>query len=80
MRVVADHLCRIAGVVDQDFLRGDQHVYRVAIDFYVKRAVGRELQQVQAGEVGQAESSKNMYSEHGFEALMRAVFCWCASG
>src|SRR5262249_55442105 len=35
--------------------------------------VGRELQQVHAGRL-QAESSRNMYSLQGFEALMRAVF------
>jgi hypothetical protein len=33
-----------------------------------------ELHQVEAIARLQAESSRNMYSEHGFEALMRSVF------
>ena len=41
----------IAGVVDQDLLRGDQDVDRVAVGFDVEGAVGRELHQVQAGQV-----------------------------
>ena len=51
MRVLADHLGRIAGVVDENFLRGDDDVDGVAVGVHVKGAVGRELQQVQAGEV-----------------------------
>ena len=51
MRILGDHLRRIAGVVDQDFLRGDEHIDRVTIGFHVERAVGRELQQIQAGQV-----------------------------
>ncbi len=51
VRVLADHLGGVAGVVDEDFLRGDDDVDGVAVGFDVKRAVGRELQQVQAGQV-----------------------------
>src|SRR3954463_11999628 len=51
MRILHDHLGRIAGVVDDDFLRGDQDVDSVTISFDVESAVGRELQQVHAGEV-----------------------------
>ncbi len=51
MRVLAYHFRGIAGVVYQDFLRCDYYVYGVPVGFYVKCAVGRELQQVQAGQV-----------------------------
>src|SRR6266496_1401640 len=51
MRVLHDLFSRIAGIVHQNFLRGDEDVHGVAISLHVKRAVGRELQQVQAGQV-----------------------------
>ena len=51
MRVLADHFGRIARVVDQNFLRRNQNVDGMTIGRNVKRAVGRKLQQVQAGEV-----------------------------
>jgi len=49
VRIFADDFGGVAGVVYQNFLRGDYYVYGVPIGFYVERAVGRELQQVQAG-------------------------------
>ena len=51
MRVAHDHLGGIAGVVHDDFLRGDEDVDGMAIGGDVERPVGRELQQVQAGQV-----------------------------
>ena len=51
MRVAHDLFGRISGIVDQDFLRGDQDVDGVAIGFDVEGAIRRELQQIQAGEV-----------------------------
>ncbi len=73
MRVLPDHLGRIAGVVDQDFLRSDEDVDGVAIGFDVKRAVGRELQQVQAGEVAGRIVEEHVLAAR-VQALMRAVF------
>src|SRR3954468_16314538 len=52
MRVGHDGLRGISGVVDEDFLRGDQDVYGMAIGFHIESAVGREFQQVEAGQVG----------------------------
>ena len=66
MRILADHLRRIAGVVDEDFLRGDDDIDGVAIGFHVERAVGRELQQVQAGQV-----AGGVVEEHVFGARIR---------
>jgi hypothetical protein len=51
MRVLAYYFCGIPGIVYQDFLRGDYHVYCVAVGFHVEGAVGRELQQIQTGQV-----------------------------
>ena len=51
MRVAHDGFGGIAGVVDQDFLRGDQDVYCVTVRFHVKRSVRSKLQEIQAGEV-----------------------------
>jgi hypothetical protein len=51
MRVAHDHFCRISGIVDQNFLRGDQHVYRMTVGFDIEGAVRGELQEIQAGEV-----------------------------
>src|ERR1019366_7095364 len=51
MRVAHDHLGRVAGVVDQNFLRGDEHVHGMAVGGNVECPVGREFQQVQAGQV-----------------------------
>ena len=63
-----DHFCRVAGVVDQDFLRGDEDIDRVAIGFHVEGAVGRELQQVQAGQV-----AGGVVEEHVFRARVAGV-------
>ena len=51
MRVLADHFGRIARVVDQNLLRRNQNVDGMTIGRNIKRAVGRKLQQVQAGQV-----------------------------
>src|SRR5271168_2685001 len=51
MRVAHDHFRGISGVVDENFLRGDQDVDGVAIGFDIEGAVGGELQKIQAGEV-----------------------------
>src|SRR5437867_1864358 len=51
MRVLVDHLRGISGVVYQDFLGGDDYVHGVAIGFYVKSAVGRELQKIETRQV-----------------------------
>jgi len=54
----------VSGVVDQDFLRGNGDVDSLTVGFDVEGAVGRELQQVQAGQIA-GESSRNMYSLQG---------------
>src|SRR5882762_986634 len=51
MRILAYDFGGISGVVYQNFLRGDYYVYGVPVGFHVEGAVGRELQQVQAGQV-----------------------------
>src|ERR1700685_1582425 len=51
MRVAHDHFRRVAGVVDQDFLGGDEDIDGVAIGFDVEGSVGSELEQVQASQV-----------------------------
>ncbi len=51
MRVLPDHLGRIARIVDENLLRGDDDVDGVAIGVHVEGSVGRELQQVEASEV-----------------------------
>ena len=49
-------------------------VYCVAVGFYVKGAVGRELQQVQAGQVAGGIVQEHVLASTGCDALMRAVF------
>ena len=49
--IPADHFRGISGVVDQDFLRGDDHVHGMTVGFDVESAVGSELQQIQAREI-----------------------------
>ena len=68
MAVAHDRFGGIAGVVDQDFLRGDQDVYGVAIGFDVECAVRRELQQIQAGQV-----AGGVVQEHVFAARVAGV-------
>ena len=51
VRVARDGFGRIAGVVHQDFLRGDDDGAGVAIGFDVEGSVGRELHQVQRRQV-----------------------------
>src|ERR1700688_1446673 len=68
MRVAHDLLGGISGVIDQNFLGGDQHIYRVTVGFDVERAVGRELQQIQAGEV-----AGGVVQEHVFAARIAGV-------
>ncbi len=51
VRVAGDGLGGIAGVVDQNLLRGDKNVDRMAVGRHVEGAVGRELHQVQRGQV-----------------------------
>ena len=80
MRVAHDDFGGIAGVVDDDFLRGDQDVDRVAIGFHVECAVGRELQQIQAGQV-----AGGVIEEHVLAARIAGVdscrvLARCASG
>src|SRR5579863_1231363 len=68
MRILAVHLGGIAGVVYQNFLRGDEDVNCVPIGFHVKRPVGRELQQVHAGQV-----AGGVVEEHVLAAWVRRV-------
>ena len=51
VRVARDGFGRVAGVIDEDFLRGDDDVAGVAVGFDVEGAVGRELHQVQRSQV-----------------------------
>ena len=51
MRIAPDRLGGIAAVVDQNLLRGDDDGAGVAIGGHVEGSVGRELHQVEAGEV-----------------------------
>src|SRR5258706_145583 len=51
MRFCDDCFGGVAGVVYQNFLGRDDYVYGVAIGFYIKGAIGRELQKIQAGQV-----------------------------
>ena len=51
MRIFAYDFGGISGVVHQNLLRGDYYVYGVPVGLHVERAIGRELQQVQAGQV-----------------------------
>src|SRR6185369_7321139 len=51
MRVAADGFRRITGVVDEDLLRGDEHIDSMAICGDVEGSVGRELEQVHRREV-----------------------------
>src|SRR3984957_11532710 len=68
MRVAHDLLGGISGVVDEDFLRGDQDIDGVAISFDVEGSVRRELQQVQAREV-----AGGIVEEHVFAARVAGV-------
>ena len=74
VRILRDLLRRIAGVVHQNFLRQDHRVDRVPerLDIESCRPVPTNFIRFSDARL-QAESSRNMYSEHGFDALMRAV-------
>src|ERR1019366_1461433 len=72
MRVAHDLFGGISGVVDQNFLRGDEHVDGVAVGFNVEGAVGRELQQIQAGQV-----AGGVVEEHVFAAGIAGVDSGC---
>jgi hypothetical protein len=74
VRVLGDHLGGVAGVVDDDLHRGGDDGDGVAIGGDVELAAGvRNFSRLKLARL-QAESSRNMYSEQGLEALMRAVF------
>ena len=68
MRVLANDLGGISGVINQDFLRGDRDVDSMAIGFHVKRAIRRELQEVQAGQV-----ASRIIEEHVFAARIAGI-------
>src|ERR1700758_2328379 len=68
MAVAHDHFGGISGVVDQDFLGGDQDIDRVAVGFDVEGSVGGELEQVQAGQV-----AGGIVQEHVFAAGIAGV-------
>src|SRR5881296_1952457 len=68
MRVLVDHLRRIAGIVYQDFLGGDDYVHGVAIGFDVKGAVGRKLQKIETRQV-----AGGVVEEHVFTARVAGV-------
>ena len=75
VRVLGDLLGGVAGGVDDDFHRGGDDADGVAVGGDIELAAGgEELHQVEADARLQAESSRNMYSEQGLDALMRAVF------
>ena len=68
VRVRHDRFRRISGIVDQNLLRGDENIDCVAIGFHVERAVGRELQQIEAGQV-----AGGIIEEHVFAARIAGV-------
>src|SRR5579864_1973414 len=68
MRVAHDLFGGISGVIDQDFLGGDQHIHRVTVGFDIERAVRGELQQIQAGQV-----AGRVVEEHVFAARIAGV-------
>ncbi len=72
MRVLAYDFGGVSGVVYQNFLGGDDHVHGVTIRFHVERAVGRELQQIQAGEV-----AGGVIEEHVLAARITGVDAGC---
>ena len=68
MRVFGDGFGGVSGVVNQNFLRGDQHVHGLAIGFDVESAIGRELQEVEASQV-----AGGVVEEHVFAARVTGV-------
>ncbi len=72
--VAGDGFGGVAGVVDEDLLGGDGDVDGVAVGGDVEVAGGfTNFMRLREARL-QAESSRNMYSEQGLEALMRPVF------
>ena len=72
MGVLAYHFCGVSGVVYQDFLCGDYYVHGMPVGFHLEGAVGRELQQVQTGEV-----AGGVIEEHVLAAGIRGVDAGC---
>src|SRR5438270_799331 len=68
MAVAHDLFGWVSSVVDENFLRGDQDIDRVAVGFDVESAVGGELQQVQTGEV-----ASRVVEEHVFAARIAGI-------
>ena len=74
MAVLGDPLGRIAGVIDQNFLGDEEDAAGRLEPLDVERAVvWRNFIRLMLARL-QAVSSRNMYSEHGFEALIRPEF------
>ena len=72
--ILGDARRGVAGVIHQNFLRGDGDVHGVAEGLHVERRRCGPRNFIRLSEARlQAVSSRNMYSEQGFEALMRAV-------
>ena len=72
MRVAHDGFSRVSGVVHQNFLSGDQDVYRVTVGFYIEGSIGRELHQVHAGQV-----AGGVIEEHVLAARIAGVDSVC---
>src|SRR5580704_8126492 len=68
MRIAHDGFGGVSGVVDDDFLCGDQDVDGVAIGFDIESSIRSELQQVQTGQV-----AGRVVQEHVFAARIAGV-------
>ena len=80
VRVLRDHLGGVACGVDDDLHCGGDNGDSVTVRGDVELAAGvRNFRRLKDARL-QAESSRNMYSEQGLDALMRPEFCSCASG
>ena len=69
VRILRDAVGRIAGVIHQNFLRGDGHVHGVAESFNVELIVrAQELQQIERSQI-----AGRVVEEHIFRARIRSV-------
>ena len=78
--VLGDAPGRVGREIDEDLLGHEENSNGMPVPVDIEGTVlAQELRKVQARKL-HAESSRNMYSEHGFEALIRRCSGTCASG
>ena len=75
MGVLGDLFDRVAGVIDNDFLGGDENADRGLESFHIESAIGRfELHQIERGEIAGGVVKKEIFAARIGRVLPATAF------